>query len=218
VGHDAVFFLDFISPYTWLALERAEAFAREHAVRWEIAPVVYGAILTARGLVGPVETPDKRRYTFMDVARSAARARVPFAGPPAHPFRSLDALRVMTLFANEPVAARLARALSHAAWSDGRDLTDAGVLSDVVGACGLDAKGLEQRIAAPAVKDALRASTERALAAGVFGVPTFLWNGELFWGHDRMDQLADRIAGRLPDPAPLAAAALARPIGVMRKP
>jgi len=67
------FYLDFVSPYTWLALMCARAFARRHAVRWEPRPVVYAALLSSHGLVGPVETEAKRRCTFADVARSADR-------------------------------------------------------------------------------------------------------------------------------------------------
>ena len=62
---------------------------------------------------------------------------------------------------------------------------------------GLDAGSLEERIAAPAIKDSLRSSTQQALEAGVFGVPTFRCRKELFWGHDRLDQLAAHLDGRL---------------------
>src|SRR5256885_127511 len=58
------FYLDFVSPYSWLALMQAEHFAVEHGVHWEPRPVVYAALIDAHGLIGPVETPAKRRYTF----------------------------------------------------------------------------------------------------------------------------------------------------------
>jgi predicted DsbA family dithiol-disulfide isomerase len=87
----------------------------------------------------------------------------------------------------------------------------------VVAAVGLDPADLGERIAAPAIKDALRALTADAVARGVFGVPTFALGEELFWGHDRLDHVADRLSGRLPDPAPLARTLLARPFGVDRR-
>ena len=67
------FHLDFVSPYSWLALLRAEEFGGRHGVRWDLRPVVYAALLDAHRLVGPVETEAKRRYTFEDVARCARR-------------------------------------------------------------------------------------------------------------------------------------------------
>src|SRR6185503_4800799 len=92
------FYLDFISPYTWLALARAETFAEEHGIAWEPRPVVYAALLDAHGLVGPVETEAKRRYTLHDVARSAQALGLRLVGPPAHPFRSLAALRTLCAY------------------------------------------------------------------------------------------------------------------------
>lgn len=210
-------YLDFISPYTWLALHGAESFAAEHGVEWRVEPVVYGALLNSTGLVGPVETPAKRRYTFDDVARCAQRMGLQLVGPPAHPFRSLEALRAMSLFRSDPGALELARAIADAAWMRGADLTRVEVLAEVIGATGRDVSRLGERVAAPETKAALIAGTERALAAGVFGVPTFEWEGELFWGHDRLPHLAERLAGRLDAPRAKSAALIERPAGVQRE-
>ena len=70
-----------------------DGFAAEHGIRWEMRPIVYAALLDAHGLVGPAETPAKRRYTFHDVVRTARHLGLRFEGPPTHPFRSLEALR-----------------------------------------------------------------------------------------------------------------------------
>ena len=213
---DVQFYLDLVSPYTWLALMRAGEFARQHDVRWDLRPVVYAALLDAHGLVGPVETEAKRRYTFEDVARCARRQRVALVAPPAHPFRSIEALRTVLLFRDAPEALSLARALSDAAWGQGRDLTDLRVLEETIAAVGLQAGDLAARLADPAVKEALRAQTAEAIAKGVFGVPTFGLDGELFWGHDRLDHLGERLSGALPDTRQRAAAIISRPRGADR--
>lgn len=212
-----VFHLDFVSPYTWLALMQAERFAGEHGVRWELRPVVYAALLGAHGLLGPAETPAKRRYTFHDVARCAERLGLRLSGPPEHPFRSLEALRTLCLFREGPRALRLAVRLSDACWGEGRPLTEIAVLVEVVADCGLDAGGLEERIAAPEIKQKLHELTSRALEEGVFGVPTFVFEGGLFWGHDRLDQLARRLKGPAPAVAGRAREMLGRPWGVERR-
>ena len=211
------FCFDFVSPYSWLALRQAESFAARHAVEWELAPVVYGVLLDRNGLVGPAETESKRDYTFHDVARCAASLGLDFVGPPAHPFLSLGALRTVCLFENEPHVLRLAIALADAAWARGADITRVEVLEDVAEACGLDPAGIRDGIASPKVKDRLREHTDRALAAGVFGVPSFLLGTEIFWGHDRLPLLAQRLEAGLPDTGPAARAMLARPRGVDRK-
>lgn len=192
-------YFDFVSPYSYLALTQVEAFAQRHGVRWGLQPVVYGALLDAHGLVGPAEVSAKRRYTFRDIARSASLLGIELVGPPAHPFRSLEALRCVCLFIDRPEALRLTVALSRACWGRGEDLTDAAVLAEVVARAGLPAADLDARIADPTVKRALRDRTEAALAAGIFGVPTFRYRDEIFWGHDRLSHLAARLSGELPD-------------------
>lgn len=195
--HTVRFYLDFISPYVWLALLEAEAFGKEHGIRWQVEPVVYAGLLNETGLVGPVEVSAKRAYTFDDVVRCARRLGRDVVGPPSHPFRSLEALRTLWLFRDNPGALGLARSISHATWGGGADLTDLAVLQGQVEACGLDAGNLEARLQDPTTKQGLMDSTSAAIERGVFGVPTFEFEGELFWGHDRLPHLADRLQGRL---------------------
>jgi 2-hydroxychromene-2-carboxylate isomerase len=206
-------YFDFVSPYSYLALTRLAAFGARHGVVWEPAPVFYAALLDANHLIGPAEIRTKRRYTMTDILRGAELLGVPLVGPPAHPFRSLEALRVATLFADDPRALELSVALSTACWADGRDLTDWAVLEEIVGEVGLDAADLEAQASSAGVKAALRDRTTAAIEAGVFGVPTFERDGELFWGHDRLEHLAARLEGRIPDLTERAAVLEARPRG-----
>ncbi|HJU85964.1 MAG TPA: 2-hydroxychromene-2-carboxylate isomerase [Gemmatimonadota bacterium] len=209
-------YFDFVSPYSYLALTRLDAFGARHDVAWEPAPVFYAALLDANALVGPAESRVKRRYTLTDVLRAAELLGVPLVGPPAHPFRSLDALRVATLFAGEPGALAHSVALSTACWAEGRDLTDWSVLAEITARAGFDAGDLETRASTSEVKRALRQRTAAAIETGVFGVPTFELDGELFWGHDRLDHLAARLGGRLPDLSDRAAILAARPRAIDR--
>lgn len=211
------FYFDFVSPYSWLALKQAPAFARRHGVRWHLRPVVYAKLLETFGLLGPAETDVKRRYTFFDVARCAADLGAGFTGPPAHPFRSLEAQRTAVLFRTEARALDLCVAISDACWGDGEDLTRINVLERIVSQAGFDGQDLDLRIRDSAVKAELRRLTDEAIALGVFGVPTFVCGSELFWGHDRMRHLADRLEGRLASSPEHAERMLARPMGVVRR-
>lgn len=211
------FYFDFVSPYSYLALTQARRFEAEHDIRFDVRPIVYAKLLDAAGLVGPAERDAKRRYTFADILRVAHRLGVPLVGPPAHPFRSLEALRALTLWRTDDRALDLAVALSSACWGEGRDLTDLGVIADVVSSAGFDARRLPERIAEEATKKALAEATAAAVEAGVFGVPTFVVGDELFWGQDRMADLAEHLVGRLPLASALAAPMLARPRGADRR-
>lgn len=218
---DVRLYFDFVSPYAWLALMSAEDFAREHGVRWELRPVVFAKLLDATGLVGPVEVEAKRQYTFRDAVRCATRLGLRISGPPTHPFRSLEALRAVTLVRESPGAVRFTAALADAAWGEGRDLADVHVVADVARSAGFEdelATGdLLERLALPETKARLARATQAAVENGVFGIPTFECEGELFWGHDRMVHLAERIAGRLASPEDRGRVLAARPWGLARR-
>lgn len=209
-------YFDFISPYSYLALTQIERFGEEHGIAWTVRPILYAAVLDRRGLIGPAEEPVKREYTTRDIVRAADRLGVPLVGPPEHPFNSLAALRTLCVFQDDPRALRLAVRLSTMCWGDGQPLTHPESLIAAVDECGLWAAGLAEKIASPEIKDRLRANTDEALEAGVFGVPTFIWEGELFWGHDRMAHLADRLSGSLASPEERGASLAARPVGAAR--
>lgn len=190
------FHFDFVSPYSYLALTQAERFGRDHGVSWRLRPVVYAKLLEAFGLKGPAEVPVRRRVLLQDIRRCAAALSVPLVGPPRHPFRSLEALRLAFLFRDHPRGLQLSRALASAAWGDGKDLTNLDVLAEVTASEGIDPTALAERISAPEVKDGLRELTRAAMQDGVFGVPTFVVEDQLFWGHDRLDHLARHLAAR----------------------
>lgn len=166
---------DPVSPFAWLALPAVERLAARRPVG--VRPVVFGAILKHWGQLGPAEIAPKRLHTYRLARFLAERASVELRFPPAHPFRSLDALRLLAT-AKEPSLAAARAALAFV-WEEGRDAADAAELA-----------ALRARLRAPepdaAAKDRLRRWTEEALAAGVFGVPTLQIGAELFWGADAM--------------------------------
>lgn len=206
------FHFDFISPYSYLALAAAESFTKRHEVDWETRPVLLAALLDASGLTGPAETPVKREYTARDIMRCAESAEVPLVGPPAHPFNPLAALRTVCAYQDDPRATELAYALARACWGFGHDLSDPDGVSELTRQAGFDPIDVSK----PAIKQALKDNTREAIEAGVFGVPTFIWRDELFWGHDRMPALAARLSGRLSNPEARAADWVARPRGAER--
>jgi 2-hydroxychromene-2-carboxylate isomerase len=209
------FYFDPISPYAWLAgrqVDRIDA----AGLALDFRPVLLAGVLGAHGSKGPAEIPAKRDYTMRDAMRLAARIGAPLVGPPTHPFNPLRALRMCIALEDAGERRRFALALMDGAWAHGLDLTDPAVLARLAGECGLDGPGVSSRADDPAVKSRLVAETEAAIAAGVFGVPTFVFDNEVFWGADRIDVLLWRAAGNRIDEVHLRTM-LARPASASRR-
>ena len=186
------FYFDPISPFAWLA---AKALPRLQTAGLQIAcrPILFAGLLNAHGQKGPAEIPAKRIYTFQDVVRQAQQSGYTFQGPPSHPFNPLRALRMCIALTDNAQRLQLAQAQMVACWEQGADLSDVATLTSIANGCGLDGTELAQAIEQPDIKTALLAATDAAIAKGIFGVPTFVLNGELFWGNDRIDSLLWRL-------------------------
>ncbi len=185
------FYFDFSSPYGYLAAQRIEALgaAVGRAVVWR--PFLLGVVFQETGSKPLNQIPLKGDYATRDFARMARRYGVPYVVPPDFPFHSVAPCRAFySLCDQDPVAAKgLAKALYHAAFGTGRRVSKAEVVAEVAGEQGLDADAVRAALQAPAVKERLRNEVEAARAAGVFGSPFFIVEGEPFWGQDRLADL-----------------------------
>lgn len=171
-------YFDFVSPFSYFAVERL---ARAHDVDVSYVPVLFAGLLKHWQHKGPAEIPSKRRFTHRYVQWLAAREGIPFRVPPAHPFNPLAVLRLAIAYDND---AHTVRKIFRCIWQEGRrpdDPDDWRALQER-----LNITDADNRIAQPAVKERLRRNGERALTLGVFGVPTLVVRGELFWGFDAL--------------------------------
>ena len=209
------FYYDPVSPFVWLATKQI-ARIEATGVHVAIEPVLFAGLLKAHGTLGPAEIPAKREQTFRDVMRLADAQGLTFRGPPGHPFNPLLALRMCTAIPSPSSRKRFAFALAQSCWEKGLDISDAGVLRQVAKDCDLNGEALQVAAATPEIKGALIAATDEAIVRGVFGVPTFAYQNELFWGSDRIDALLRRIGGHRIDEARLKDF-LARPALAQRK-
>ena len=179
-------YFDFISPYSYLALERMPWPAGVTVVP---KPVLFAGLLKHWGQKGPAEIPAKRAFTYRQAQWIADRAGVPFRFPPRHPFNPVGALRLAVALDCDWNAIR---AIFRHIWAEGGDVdTPAGwqALVQRLGIADADA-----RVADPEVKAKLRRNGEEAIAAGVFGVPSLVIDGQVFWGQDASAMALDFIA------------------------
>lgn len=193
------FFFDFLSPYAYLAWHSVHEVAAPARREVEPIPVLLSALLDGHGQKGPAEIPAKRAYVFKDVLRTAHGLELPFKPPPAHPYNPLLALRVATIGLALKQRRDLMNALFHAAWGNGQGLDGEEAVAKAIEPTGLDADVLIAEAKSPQIKGQLRADTATAVKLGVFGVPTIMADGEIFWGHDSLGHLSRFLAGA--DPA-----------------
>ncbi len=191
------FYFDVISPYAYLAWTRIEALAQRHGRGLEVKPALFAAMLGHHGHLGPAEIPPKRRYIFKNVLRLAHDLGEPLSPPPAHPFNPLLALRVVTAL---PQADRpeVVTALYRATWGGGGGVASADDVRAALLGLSLDVEALLAAAVTPENKARLRDETAAAIAKGVFGVPTVVADGELFWGLDALGHVEAFLRGEDP--------------------
>ena len=180
-------YFDFISPFSYLQLHKVRQWRQRFAIT--PVPVAFGAMLKHHGNVGPAEIPAKREFTYRFLLWQAESTGIPLRFPPAHPFNPLTALRLCIAAGTSWES--VDTIFDHL-WRDGRAGTNAAELADVGRALGV--ADVENATNSPAVKAQLRANTDAALAADVFGVPTLRIGSERFWGNDASAMIEDWLA------------------------
>ena len=185
------FYFDFSSPYSYIASEWIEAVAARHGRRVQWHAVLLGPLFQAAELRPPVAYPIKREYALRDFERSARFAGLPYAQPAQFPIATQNAARVFWwLNAQDPArAVAWARAGLRAYFTRGVALNEPAALRALAASSGLDADAAEAAWGDAQWKDRLKAANEAATAAGVFGAPFFIIDGEPFWGNDRQAQM-----------------------------
>jgi 2-hydroxychromene-2-carboxylate isomerase len=190
------FWFEFASTYSYPAAMRIEALAARAGVALAWRPFLLGPIFQAQGWNdSPFNLyPAKGRYMWRDLERLCAKHGLPYARPTIFPQRSILAARLALAAIEAPWLPALVRGIYVANFAQGADISDALTLGRVLAGLGQEARTWLDRAQSQAAKDALRANTDRAQALGIFGAPTFVACGELFWGGDRLE---DALAWQL---------------------
>ena len=186
------FWFDFASTYSYLSAMRLDTLARAARIEVTWRPFLLGPIFAAQGWTSsPFNLyPAKGAYMWRDMARLCEQRGLPFAKPAPFPQNGVLAARTAQLALETPQGAAFCQAVYGAQFAKGHDIAD----PDTICAC-LDQSGLPRDLINAALSDdnkaRLRASTEEAMARGIFGAPSFATGLELFWGDDRLEQALD---------------------------
>jgi len=184
------FFYDLASTYSYVAATRIAPLAQAAgvAVRWR--PFLLGPIFKAQGYdTSPFNIYQaKGRNMVRDCERQCAELGLPFRLPQPFPQTSLLAARVALVGLEGGWGEDFSRAVYRGQFGDNRQIAEAPVLAGIVRSLGQDGDAALARAQSDAIKAKLRAETEQAQRLGIFGAPSFVAGGELFWGNDRLEQ------------------------------
>ena len=192
------FYFDYGSPYSYLADTQVEAIAKRTGATLERKPMLIGGVFKATGNVSPMTVPAKSKWTATDMPMWARHYKVLFKPNPHFPVNTLAIMRGAIAAQLDGSFERYHPAMFKAMWIDGRNLNDIKEVAAVLTAAGLDAQKFGNRIQDQDVKDRLKATTDAAVARGVFGAPTCFVDGTLFFGNDRLDFVELALKGELP--------------------
>ena len=212
--HQITFHLDFLSPYAYLAFEKLPEALQGLSVHLHYRPVLLAGLLQHHGQRGPAEVPPKRDWTYRQVAWLGHSLGVPLDMPARHPFNPLPLLRLAVACGGDAGLPNrhVCETIFRHVWRSGADAADPQRLA------ALQAQ-LQPPVApdsAP-VKTLLRAHTEEAAAVGVFGVPSLVVDGRLFWGLDALPMLRAHLDGDAWFRSGAWEAAPDRPVGAHRR-
>jgi 2-hydroxychromene-2-carboxylate isomerase len=181
------------SPWTYLGHARFAALAESAGAAVRVRPVDFGAVFpVSGGLPLGKRAPQRQAYRLVELARVSQHLGLPLVQKPKFfPVSGDDAARlIIAVDLNDGVnaALKLSGAIFNAVWAQERNIADPKVLDALVAECGLSPRRGEQA-QSQAVQERYESYTQDAIAAGVFGAPSYVLDGEIFWGQDRLDFL-----------------------------
>ena len=189
--HQLTFYLDFISPYAYLAFHALPKALQGLSYQVSYQPILFGAVLQHHGQLGPAEIEGKRAWTYRQVLWLAQQQGCPLRMPASHPFNPVPLLRLALACdpQGRPNRHQCEQLFQHV-WGEGLEASDPARHAELQArlAPGRDPQSEE-------VKAQLRQATQAAIDHGVFGVPSILVNDKLFWGQDALPMLRAYLEG-----------------------
>jgi 2-hydroxychromene-2-carboxylate isomerase len=185
------------SPWAYLGHARFAALARKVGARINVLPVDFGKIFAqSGGLPLGQRAPQRQAYRLVELQRTSEFLKLPMhIQPQFFPVGGDDVARLIItvgMHDGADAAMQLSGAILKACWAEQRNIADPATRAALLSECGLAAQRLEQATS-PVALEHYATFTQKAIDAGVFGAPSYVVDGEIFWGQDRLDFLERRL-------------------------
>jgi 2-hydroxychromene-2-carboxylate isomerase len=193
------FYFDFLSPYSYLAfqwIKKNKVLLDSLKVPVTYRPVIMSKLIHSYDTKGPAEIESKRNFLFKDCLRYSAIHGIDFNTPKSLPFNSLYALRLVLAVEKER-RFELIDAIYNAGWAMGKEIGEEGPLLEILEQADFD-NSLMDQTTSKEIRRELKENGRRAIDNGVFGLPSFIYNEELFWGNDSTKYLELALANKDP--------------------
>ncbi|MAZ47032.1 MAG: hypothetical protein CME65_00625 [Halobacteriovoraceae bacterium] len=184
------FYFDFLSPFSFFAWTKLRSSPLISNIEPRAVPM--GKLFSSHGFLGPGEIPAKRDYELKKCFRYAARNNIDFQPPRIFPFNPLAILRVATKYAAEGSQMEIIDLIFNAIWQKSMVLDDPELISELIEP---QFEGTCERSFSRQARHEIRENIQSALDHGAFGVPSMVFQGELFWGNDEIPALLSFIDG-----------------------
>ena len=192
------FLFDFGGPNSYLAHKVLPGICAQTGAEAVYVPILLGGLFKITNNQAPLiryaETPAKRDYEMLEFDRFVKANQLPFRMNPHFPINSLQLMRGAVAAMHLGCFMPYVDAVMTAMWEDGVNTGDPVLVNDILDKAGLDSTALTAKAADPEIKAELVANTEKAATRGAFGVPTFFVGDDMFWGKERLGQVADALA------------------------
>lgn len=193
------YYVSLNSPWAYLGSRRFEAIASRHKADVTIWPVDFGSVFAVSGgLPLPKRAPQRQAYRMMELKRWRDHLGVKLTlEPKFFPANEVPAARCVIALREQgrmADALELAHAVLAALWAEEKNTGDPATLREIIAGCGLDADAVTRAADDPALDTARETYTRHAIEQGVFGAPSFVIDGEIFWGQDRLDFVDRKLA------------------------
>ena len=187
-----IFCFDFGSPYSYMAYKHLNVIEDKGALI-EMKPVLVGAIHKATGNQSPVMIKNKGDYMLKDLNRWSKKLNVPLKMNPYFPIITIPHMRGALLAQQQNILKEYMDTMFKAIWVDSLNLNDQEVLTQVAVDSGFEANSFSEGIMSEEIKENLKINTQFAIDNGSFGVPTFYYDNQIYWGIDSVKFLLEDI-------------------------
>lgn len=191
------YYFSVASPWTYLGSTRFIDMVRRHNARVNVMPIELSRVFASTGgILYQDRTPQRQHYRQIELSRWSRRLGVPLTlNPGYYPVdrRPASCLLIAARMSELP-ALELSHLILQAIWREEKDISDWGTLCELSDRMGLNGKTLVDAARSPGVMEQYEQDTDRAIGAQVFGAPTYVIDGELFWGQDRLDFVEELLA------------------------